>query len=449
MPDIDAIPTAPGAVPLLGHLPRLLRDPMGYFDTLADHGGLLTLRLGPKRLVVVCDPALTREVLVEDGVFDKGGRLFEAGLRPLPSSVGMVPHSRHRRLRKLIQPSFTRVRVAGYGELMSERIAAAVGGWRDGQVLDVNAELASITGRVLLATIFSSSLSEEALRRITAGSTALINGIMADAVKPALLRRLPTPGNRRYRRAVGQLREAMTALVAERRAEGAAATGHADALSALLAGTEDGEDRLSESELVDQLVTLMVAGTEATAQTVAWALHELSRRPELEAALHAEADEVLGGRPATYDDLPRLAVAVRLLTEALRFYSPSLIITRRTSSDTELGGHRIPAGTDVVYSPYLVNRAPAAHPEPRTFDPERWLPERAACAHRDGFIPFGTGARKCIGDRYAMTEATLILATIASRWSLAAVPGNRIRPNLLSMSVGPDGLRLRVAARAR
>lgn len=449
MRESAAIPTAPGAVPLLGHLPRLLRNPMGYFDTLADHGGLLTLRLGAKRLVVVCDPALTREVLVRDDVFDKGGRLFEAGLRPLPSSVGMVPHSRHRRLRKLIQPSFTRARVAGYGEIMSERISAAVGGWRDGQELDVNAELVAITSRVLLATIFSSSLPEATLQRITADSAALMSGIMADAVKPAPLRLLPTPGNRRYRRAVTRLRETMLALVAERRAEGAAATGHGDALSALLAGTEDGADRLSETELVDQLVTLMVAGTEAAAQTVAWALHELSRRPELEAALHAEVDEVLGGRPATYDDVPRLAVAGRVLSEALRFYSPSWVFTRRTSADTELGGHRIPAGTDVVYSPYLVNRSPSAHREARTFDPERWLPERAACAHRDGYIPFGTGARKCVGDQYAMTEATLILAAIASRWRLVSVPGNRIRPNLLSMSVGPDGLRLRAAARAR
>jgi pentalenene oxygenase len=339
--------------------------------------------------------------------------------------------------------------VAGYGEIMTERITAAVAAWRDGQELDVNAELVAITSRVLLATMFSSSLSEETMRRITADSNALISGIMVDATTPSLLRRLPTPGRRRYPKSVARLRETMLELVAERRAEGAAGTEHADALSALLASADDdGADRLSESELVDQLVFLMVAGTEATAQTVAWALHELSKRPELEAALHAEVDEVLGGRPATYDDIPRLTVAGRVLTEVLRFYSPSWVFTRRTNADTELGGHPIPAGTDVVYSPYLVNRAPVAHEDPHRFDTERWQPERAASAHKDGYIPFGTGARKCIGDQYAMTEATLILSTIASRWRLAAVPGNRIRPNLLSMSVGPDRLRLRVAARA-
>ncbi len=449
MPESDAIPTAPGAVPLLGHLPRLVRNPMGYLDTLAEHGGLLTVRLGPKKMVVVCDPTLTHEVLVKDDVFDKGGPLFEAGMRPLPSGVGMVPHSEHRRIRRLIQPSFTRARVAGYGEIMTERITAAVAAWRDGQELDVNAELVAITSRVLLATMFSSSLSEQTMRRITADSNALISGIMVDATTPSLLRRLPTPGRRRYLKSVARLRETMLELVAERRAEGAASTEHADALSALLASADDdGADRLSESELVDQLVFLMVAGTEATAQTVAWALHELSKRPELETALHAEVDEVLGGRPATYDDIPRLTVAGRVLAEVLRFHSPSWVFTRRTNTDTELGGHPIPAGTDVVYSPYLVNRAPVAHAESHRFDPERWQPERAASAHKDGYIPFGTGARKCIGDQYAMTEATLILSTIASRWRLAAVPGNRIRPNLLSMSVGPGRLRLRVAARA-
>jgi cytochrome P450 len=450
MPDIDAIPTAPGAAPLLGHLPRLLRDPMGYLDSLGERGGLFTVRLGPKKMVVVCDPTLTHEVLVADEVFDKGGPLFEAGLRTLPSGIGMVPHSSHRRIRKLIQPSFTRVRVAGYGEIMSERITAAVAGWRDGAELDVNAEMVAITSRVLLATMFSSSLSERTMQQITADSNELISGIMADAATPSPLRRLPTPRRRRYRNAVARLRETMLALVAERRAEGSAGAERADALSALLASVDDaGADRLSESELVDQLVFLMVAGTEATAQTVAWALHEVSKRPELEVALQAEADEVLGGRPAGYDDIPRLAVAGRILLEVLRFHSPSWIFTRRTNSDTELGGHRIPAGTDVVYSPYLINRAPLAHEEPRSFDPERWQPERATSAHREGYIPFGNGARKCVGDQYAMTEATLILATIASRWSLAAVPGNRIRPRLLSMSVGPDGLKLRATARER
>lgn len=449
MPEIDAIPTAPGAVPLLGHLPRLIRDPMGYLDTLAEHGGLLTVRLGPKKMVVVCDPTLTHEVLVKDDVFDKGGPLFEAGMRPLPSSVGMVPHRRHRRLRRLMQPSFTRVRIAGYGEIMSERITAAVAAWQDGQELDVNAEIETITSQVLLATIFSSSLSESTLQQITADGVELLGGIMADTLKPALLRWLPTPGNRRYRKAVARLRETMRTLIAERRAEGESGLRHADALSALLASADDdGADRLSESELVDQVVTLMVAGTEATAQTVAWALYELSRRPELAAALHAEVDEVLGGRPATYDDIPRLERTGRILTESLRFYSPSWIFTRRTNTDTELGGHRIPAGMDVVYSPYLINRAPLAHEEPLRFDPDRWRPERAERVHRYGYIPFGTGARKCLGDQYAMTEATLILAAIASRWSLAAVPGNRIRPNLISMTVGPDRLRLRVAARA-
>lgn len=449
MSESAAIPAAPGAVPLLGHLPRLLRDPMGYLDALAEHGGLLTLRLGPKRMVVVCDPVLTHEVLVKDDVFDKGGPLFAAALRALPNGVGFVPHDRHRRLRRLMQPSFSRARIAGYGEIMTEQIHAAVASWREGQVLDVIAEMGALAGRVLVATMFSSSIPERTLLEITADSNELIRGIMVDATTPALLRGLPTPGNRRYRRAVARLRQTMLALVAERRAEGAAGTRRGDVLSALLARTEDEEDRLTEAELVDQLVFLMVAGTESTAQTVAWALLELSRRPEVEAALHAEADEVLAGRPATFDDIARLELTGRIITEVLRFYSPSWIFTRQTSVETELGGHRIPAGTDVIYSPYLIDRTPLAHEQPRSFDPDRWRPDRAARMQREGYIPFGTGARKCIGDQYSMVEATLVLATIAARWRLAAVPGNRIRPSGRSIAVAPHGLKLRVTARER
>jgi pentalenene oxygenase len=332
---------------------------------------------------------------------------------------------------------------------MTEQIHAAVASWREGQVLDVIAEMGALAGRVLVATMFSSSIPERTLLEITADSNELIRGIMVDATTPALLRGLPTPGNRRYRRAVARLRQTMLALVAERRAEGAAGTRRGDVLSALLARTEDEEDRLTEAELVDQLVFLMVAGTESTAQTVAWALLELSRRPEVEAALHAEADEVLAGRPATFDDIARLELTGRIITEVLRFYSPSWIFTRQTSIETELGGHRIPAGTDVIYSPYLIDRTPLAHEQPRSFDPDRWRPDRAARMPREGYIPFGTGARKCIGDQYSMVEATLVLATIAARWRLAAVPGNRIRPSGRSIAVAPHGLKLRVTARER
>ena len=447
MSESATIPVAPGAVPLLGHLPRLARNPLRYLDTLSEHGGLLTLRLGRKNMLVVCDPMLTHQVLVADDVFDKGGPFFEAAEKLMPTAMGFAPHRNHRRLRKLMQPSFTRGRLSGYGEIMTEEITEAMAKWRDGQELDVVTELMAVTGRVLTATIFSSSVSEQTLREIMADSLELTRGLLVDTALPAPFGWL-TPGYGRYRRAVARLRETTLRLIAERHAEGDAALEHGDLLSAFLAGDGEAGDGFSDSELVDQLSFMLVAGTETTAQTVSWVLYELSRRPELQAQLQAEVDEVLGGRPVTYDDVPRLKVAERLLSEVLRFYSPSWLFTRVTTVDTELGGHRIPAGTDVLYSPYIINREPRTHEAARSFDPDRWQPERAACMHREGYIPFGTGARKCIGDQFSLVESALILATIAAKWQLEPVPGNRIRTSRKIVNT-PYGLKLRVVARAR
>ncbi|HWG25252.1 cytochrome P450 [Actinospica sp.] len=446
MSETATIPLAPGAVPLLGHLPRLARDPLTYLDTLSAYGGLLTLKLGGKKMVVVCDPMLTHQVLVADDVYDKGGPFFEAAEKLMPTAMGFAPHRKHRRLRKLMQPSFTRGRLSGYGEIMTDEITGAMAKWRDGQELDVVPELMAVTGRVLTATIFSSSVSEETLREIMADSLELTRGLLVDTALPAPFGWL-TPGYGRYRKAVARLRETTQRLITERKAEGNALE-HGDLLSALLAGDSEDGDAFSDSELVDQLSFMLVAGTETTAQTVSWVLYELSRRPEVQAQLQREVDEVLGGRPATYDDVPQLAVANRLLSEVLRLYSPSWLFTRVTTADTELGGHKIPAGTDVLYSPYIINREPKAHEQARSFDPDRWQPERAECMHKEGYIPFGTGARKCIGDQFSLVESALILATIAAKWNLEPVPGNQLRTSRKIVNT-PAGLKLRVAARAR
>ncbi|HTJ66447.1 MAG TPA: cytochrome P450 [Actinospica sp.] len=448
MSESAAIPVAPGAVPLLGHLPRLARDPLRFLDSLSAHGGLLTLKLANKKMIVVCDPTLTHQVLIADDVYDKGGPFFEASRKLLPTAMGLAPYVKHRRLRRLMQPSFTKGRLSRHGDIMSEQIAKAVAHWRDGAELDVVQEMMTVTGRVLTATIFSSSVSEESLREITADSLELTRGVAIDIALPGPIARL-TPGYGHYQRSVARLRETTLRLIRERRAEGDSAS-HGDLLEALLAAKdEDGAgDRFSDPELVDQVSFMMVAGTETTAQTVSWALYELSRQPELEAKLHAEVDEVLGGRPAGYDDVPRLALVNRLVSEVLRFYSPTWLFTRRTTADAELGGYQVPAGTDVLYSPYIVNRAPASHETPREFDPDRWEPERAACMHARGYIPFGTGARKCIGDQYATIESVLMVATIAQRWSLAAVPGTKLKTSRKVVN-SPIGLKLRAARRER
>lgn len=437
------IPTAPGALPLLGHLPHLVRNPLRYLETLPAHGDLVALRLGRKNIVVVCDPKLTHQVLVLDNVYDKGGPLFDAARRRIPHAVGIVPHGEHRRLRRMMQPSFHHSRMAGYGAIMTAQIDAATSAWHEGQSIDVVAEMMKITTRVVTSAMFSAAVTGDALAQMIDDSIEMLSGLMRDTALPGPLRRL-APGNRRYEQAVARLRQAMLDIIVQRRAEG---TDHGDLLSALLEGSvEESGDQMSNDEIIDQLVLFVLAGVDSTAQTVSWSLYELSRHPEIEAALHDEVDRTLGSGPARHEHLAGLELTGRIITEILRLHVPSWMFTRYTTTDTELGGYRIPKGTDVVYSPYIIGLRPQTFADPDLFDPDRWLPDQASAVPREGYIPFGGGARKCIGNDFAVMEDTMMLATIASRWSLEAVPGNKIGTSR-GIVQRPQGLRLRAVAR--
>ncbi|HSZ29668.1 MAG TPA: cytochrome P450, partial [Pseudonocardiaceae bacterium] len=225
-------------------------------------------------------------------------------------------------------------------------------------------------------------------------------------------------------------------------------TDHGDLLGALLSTRDpDGNNQgLSETEILDQVVSFFGAGTEATANTLAWALHLLTQHPDIRARLHTELDTVLAGRPATHADLPRLEFTSRVIRETLRLWPSAWMFTRMVTADTDLGGHHLPAGTIIVYSPYLLHHHPDLYERPDRFDPDRWLPEAAQVIPRHAYIPFGGGARKCIGDTFGFTEATLALATITTRWHLQPLSGQQIRP-ALAIALVPKGLRLRTIAR--
>ncbi|MGA4844256.1 cytochrome P450 [Streptomyces sp. G45] len=202
---------------------------------------------------------------------------------------------------------------------------------------------------------------------------------------------------------------------------------------------------LSDEELVDQVLTFFVAGTEPTASTVAFAARLLSGHGETERALHEEADRVLAGDAVAAEHLPRLDVARRVVAETLRLYPPGWLFTRAVVGDADLGGVRLPAGTTLAYSPYLIHRRPDLYDEPDRFDPQRW---RGAPPERDAYLPFGSGARKCVGERFALTEAVLVLAAIAARWRLVPLPGRPpARTTTLTTTLSPTGLRMRLVAR--
>jgi pentalenene oxygenase len=437
-----SIPTAPGRLPLLGHITSLIRDPLTFLASLPAHGDLVRIGLGPLSAVVVCDPELAQYVFLHDRVFDKGGPYLDRGREVFGDGVSVCPYSAHRRLRRLMQPAFHPDRLRGYAASMTEQAAAVCDSWRPGQTVDLVAEMPVLAATTTAATLFSTTVPDSAMREMIDDVTEIFYGVFRRTLMPAPLDRLPTPGNRAFERAINRLHAALGAIVAERRAEG---VDHADLLSAILFARDTSGNGLDDGEVRDQIVNFFLAGSETTAAALEWALHLLDEHPDIADRLHAEVDTVLAGRPAEHADLPRLELTRRVILETLRIRPPIWFTTRTLPEDAELAGHPLPAGTSIVLSAYVIHHRPDLYPDPERFDPDRWRTP-ADRTPRSAFIPFSSGARKCIGDDYALNQAVITLATIAARWRLRALPGQDLRI-ALSAALRPRELRTRAIPR--
>lgn len=438
---------AGGALPLLGHLVPMLRDPLAFLMSLPARGDLVEIRIGPARALMVCDPELVRRLLHEDDVFDKGGPMWERGREVIGKSpLAACPHSAHREQRRLVQPAFHRDRFPGYAQAMTERINAITGRWHDGQILDVPAETLKITSSATVRTMFSGTVSPDTADQTRDDLAAIFSALYLRMLLPPAMNRLPTPGNRRYNQARARLRHTTGQIIAERIAD-PESLDRDDLLSALLAARNAGSrTKLTETELGDEVISFFIGGMETAAVTIAWALDLIARNPEIERRLHAEVDSVLEGNAPSLEHLPRLETTSRIITETLRLYPPAWILSRITTAPVVLGGHRIPASTSIFFSPYMLHHRGDLFPDPERFDPDRWNGVRTP-PPRGSFIPFSLGPRKCIGDQFAMTMASLSVASIATRWRLTSITSCPPRP-AAALTLRPRGLRMRVLERS-
>jgi cytochrome P450 len=253
----------------------------------------------------------------------------------------------------------------------------------------------------------------------------IIQNLLLRTVSPKLLDRLPIPANRRFDTATRELHQVLDRVIAAARKAGA--DDEPDVLSTLLAARdpETGEP-LTDAEIRDELGTILFAGAEATASTLAWAIHEIARNPDIEERLVAEIHSVVGDGPVTFEHVTQLPLLRRVLDETIRLHGVTLLM-RRTIEPVELAGFTLSPGTEVAFSLYALHRDPRAYADPERFDPDRWLPERSVGRPREAFVPFSAGNRKCIGDAFAWTAIIIALATILPRWQLRHVPGSAPR----------------------
>jgi len=407
------------------------RDPLGFLTQLArEHGDVAAASLGPRTLILVSDPELIRELLVtRDREFVKSPALQRARQllgEGLLTSEGEL----HLRQRRLIQPIFHREQLAAYGSVMGEMAADfAERRWRDGAVVDVAAEMGLLTLAVVARTLFGADVQEEApeIGRALTDAMSLMRRV-SNPLAP-LLDRLPLPGTRRFKRARARLDETIYRLLSERRVRGLGG-GDGDLLGLLLRAQamEVESAGRGERQLRDEALTLLLAGHETTANALSWTLLLLASDPEAWERVRAEARARLDGRAAGSGDYDALPYTLRVLTESMRLFPPAWVVARQALHPLHLGGFAIPARQPILASQWVVHRDARWYEQPERFDPDRWLPERAAARPRFAYFPVGAGGRKCIGEGFAWMEATLVLATLAVRWQFRLVPGQTITP---------------------
>jgi len=388
-------------------------------------GDVAALRFGPRRVMLLSDPELIREVLVaRHREFIKSYALQRARVL-LGEGLLTSEEPLHLRQRRLAQPAFHRERIAGYGSVMATYAERVAEGWRPGGEVDVAREMTRLTLSIAGTTLFGADVAGEA-EEISAALTDAI-GLFDRLVNPLgpLLDRLPTPGTRRMRRARARLDATIYRMIAERRRSG---VDRGDLLTMLLLAqdTEGDGGGMSDLQLRDEALTIFLAGHETTANALSWSWYLLARHPEAEAALHAEVDRVLGGRLPTADDLSALPYTRAVLAESMRVFPPAWVLGREPLQDVEIGGYRAPKGSIVLMSPWVTQRDPRWWSDPLRFDPARWTPETEAALPRFAYFPFGGGPRKCIGEGFAWMEGILLLAVFAQRWRLRLVPGHPV-----------------------
>ncbi|MGG2460919.1 cytochrome P450 [Streptomyces sp. RGM 3693] len=436
---------APGRVPLVGHAPSLHRDALRFLCELRHHGPVTKIYIGPRPVHVVNDPENIRELLtVQARSFDKGA-MFDALRVPLGDGLITAAGDRHLRHRRLVQPAFHHERIARYARIMSERSQARADGWEPGTTRDLVPEIHRLTLDVLLRTLFAEP-QDPGLNAAVKDWLSVKYHSMRLALSPlyAWAERLPLlPGWRPPDAGpLQRLVDVQLRIIESYRADG---RDRGDLLSMLLlAGGPAGA--LTDAEVTDELITLFLAGTGTVSASLAWALHEISRRPAVQRRIHDELDTVLDGRPPRFEDLPALVYTRQVLTEVLRLYPPSWLLMRRAVRPVTLGGVPLAPGDEVFFSPYALHRDPQLYEDPERFDPDRWPADAAAKAPRHTFLPFGAGSRLCIGEDYAWTELTLAVAAFMAHRRLAPAGSTPVRP-LVGTVLRPDRLPLTAQAR--
>src|SRR5215470_14973754 len=422
----------------------LQQNPLEYFTKLTrQYGDVWGMRIGRFRSLFINHPDLIEEVLVTKARLYHKGRILQANKYLFGEGLLTAEGDFWLRQRRLAQPAFHRERIAAYAATMADYTEQMLATWRNGEERDIHHEMMNLALRIVGKTLFDADVTRDA--REVGDTLDMLLKIASNFGRTVLLPLwVPTPKNLRAKAGVRRIEKIIYRIIAERRASGRD-TG--DLLSTLLEVQDEDGTRMNDRQLRDETITLFLAGHETTASTVSWTWWLLAQNPAVEKRFHEELDGVLGGRTPTMDDLAKLTYLGHVLTESLRLYPPAWGMARLAEEEHQVAGYTVRPGYGVAMAQWVVHRDARWFDAPLEFRPERWETGLAKQLPRFAYFPFGGGPRQCIGNTFALMEASVVLATIGQRFRLELVPGRDVQP-MASITMRPrNGIRVRLVRR--
>lgn len=416
---------------------NFLKDPINTLSKIADeYGDLSHFKMGRLHVYLINNPNYIEKILIYDhSNFSKGPRL-QSAKRLLGEGLVTSEGEFHKNQRKLIQPLFLPKKIASYGPIMTDRSLRLIQGWKNGSIVNVHSELMKVTLSIICKSVMDYDMESKQAKDF--GNAFAITKKYASRLQHPLgqiLDRVPIlPKVAQARGAGNALNTIVYGLIFERRKkiENDKSFSGEDLLTKLIKVQADDGSTMTDKQLRDEIITILIAGHETTSNALTWTYYLLSQNPQIERRVFDEIDSVLEGNGEEYKqpsvaDLPKLNYVEKMFREAMRLYPPVWTMGRFAQSDYKLGGYTLPKGSSLIFSQYVMHHSAKYYDNPETFDPDRWTEEFKMHLPRFSYFPFGGGIRGCVGEPFAWQEGILLIATISSYWSMRLAPNQRVK----------------------
>jgi len=403
---------------------RLFRETTADFmlQNASRYGDLVHYTAVGRHVYQLNHPDLVQDFFLRDAGRHNRGVVMRRARVVLGYGLSTSEEPVHMRQRRLMQPAFHRQRIAAYGEVISDYTSQMTSKWQDGAEVDLHAEMLLLALRIVGKCLFDTNVESE-VRRIAAAVDAFM-GFMPLAFLPfsEQIEKLPIPAMKRIHHGQEELDSLIYGIIRQRRADN---VDRGDLLSILLTSvdTEGDTGQMTDEQVRDECLTLMLAGHETTANALSFALWLLAQHPDIQEKLHAECSQILNGRAPSAADFPRLKYAEKVFAEALRLYPPVWVTARTCTDPYEIAGYRIPQDAILLAPQIALHHDARFWDDPQRFEPERFTEQARISRPRFSYFPFGAGSRQCIGEGLAWMEGVLVLAAVIQQWTIRRIPG--------------------------